>query len=137
MKTIIKEVLNELINYVNFKMPEKHFKKVTDKLNYRNYVFPFLHIVGWMRDIELDLLNEDENSKFFIIESQVLDSEWEDIYKYASVLNEILIKQEKKLLWNPELSLVDKKEITKYIAGHYKPKMRVYISPKKIIKLKN
>ncbi|MGH1383555.1 hypothetical protein [Kordia sp.] len=133
MKTIIKEILDELINYVkdDFKMPEKHFKKVTEKMSVRNYAFPFLHIIGWMRNIQLDLLDEDENSNFFIIESQVLDSEWKNIYKYASILNEVLIKDKEKILWNPELTEKNIKGITKYVAEHYNPKIRVYLDPKK------
>lgn len=133
MKPIIKEILDELINYVedDFKMPEKHFKKVTDNMNTRDYAFPFLNIANWMRSIELNLLDEDENSKIFSINNDYQLDNWKNIYKYASILNEILIKDEEKLLWNPELTQENIKEITKYVAAHYKPKMRVYIDPKK------
>jgi len=132
MKIVIKEILDELINYVkdDFEMPEKHFKEITEKLDARNYAFQFLNIINWTRNIELNLLDEDENSKFFNIESSILDNEWEDIYKHASILNNVFIKKKKKIFWNPELTEENILEITKYVADNYKPKMRVYLSPK-------
>ena len=138
MKKIVNELLDELINCLRrddkFELPKEHLKGVDDHLEYEDYISSLSRVTHWIRNSYLDLLFEDQREDIFLIGGEYQQNRWKDIFTYSPVVKELFVNEGETLVWNPELSIEEIAEIRKYVGENFKPKMHVYLDPKKVRK---